>query len=73
VCLFLSLKGQLCNTLSISRLSATYLRQNSGQPLTEKERRAAEDRLQRLSHDMDNKRLTIKNLKMALERLDITE
>jgi sulfur dioxygenase len=55
-------------------LSATYLRQNnSGQPLTEKERRSAEERLQRLRLDMDNKRLTIKNLKMALERLDITE
>ncbi|XP_069688189.1 uncharacterized protein sprt [Periplaneta americana] len=69
-----SLKGQLCSTLSISRLSATYLRHsNSGQPLTEKERRAAEERLQRLRQDMDNKRLAIKNLKMALERLDITD
>ncbi|KAJ9589036.1 hypothetical protein L9F63_017680, partial [Diploptera punctata] len=71
--IMITLKGQLCSTLSISRLSATYLRQNNGQPLTEKERRAAEERLQRLRQDMDNKRLTIKNLKMALERLDITD
>jgi sulfur dioxygenase len=54
-------------------LSATYLRQNNGQPLTEKERRAAEERLHTLRREMDTKRLTIKNLKMALERLDITE
>jgi sulfur dioxygenase len=74
VCVLPSLKGQLCSTLSISRLSATYLRQNNnGQPLTEKERRAAEERLHKLRQDMDNKRITIKNLKMALERLDITE
>ena len=42
-------------------------------PPSEKERRAAEERLGRLRQDVDNKRLAIKNLKMALERLDITE
>nr|CAD7202244.1 unnamed protein product [Timema douglasi] len=67
-----SLQGELCSSLSLSRLSATYLR---GHPhlLTDKEKRAAEERLNKLRHDMDNKRLAIKNLKMALDRLDITE
>nr|CAD7449188.1 unnamed protein product [Timema bartmani] len=67
-----SLKGELCSSVSLSRLSATYLR---GHPhlLTDKEKRAAEERLNKLRHDMDNKRLAIKNLKMALDRLDITD
>ncbi|XP_063225393.1 uncharacterized protein LOC134532660 isoform X2 [Bacillus rossius redtenbacheri] len=70
-----SLKGQLCSSLSISRLSASYLRGQlqPGHALSDKERRQAEDRLLRLRADMDNKRLAIKNLKMALERLDITD
>ncbi|XP_054257770.1 uncharacterized protein LOC128982790 isoform X2 [Macrosteles quadrilineatus] len=69
-----SLKGQLCTSLSINRLSATFLqRQASSQPLTEKERRAAEDRLSRLRAELDTKRLAIKNIKLALERLDITD
>ncbi|XP_034252479.1 uncharacterized protein LOC117651961 [Thrips palmi] len=42
-------------------------------PPSEKERRAAEERLSKLRLDVDNKRLAIKNLKMALERLDITD
>ncbi|EFN67565.1 hypothetical protein EAG_16246, partial [Camponotus floridanus] len=42
-------------------------------PLTEADRKAAEERLQRLRRDADNKRLAIKNLKLALERLDITD
>lgn len=69
------MKGQLCTTLSISRLSASYLqRQNQGvQPLNEKEKKAAEERLQKLRSDLDAKRLAIKNIKLALERLDITE
>ncbi|XP_046482182.1 uncharacterized protein sprt [Neodiprion pinetum] len=62
-----NLKGQLCNTLS-SRLSL-----RNGPSLTESDRKAAEDRLQRLRRDADNKRLAIKNLKLALERLDITD
>ncbi|XP_066998135.2 uncharacterized protein sprt [Anabrus simplex] len=69
-----SLKGQLSTSLSLSRLSGSYLRQqHPSQPLNEQERRAAEERLERLRQDMDNKRLAIKNLKMALERLDITD
>ncbi|KMQ96768.1 hypothetical protein RF55_2926 [Lasius niger] len=63
-----TLKGQLCNTLS-NRLAL----RNGAPPLTEADRKAAEERLQRLRRDADNKRLAIKNLKLALERLDITE
>ncbi|EZA56334.1 hypothetical protein X777_02953 [Ooceraea biroi] len=63
-----TLKGQLCNTLS-SRLAL----RNGAPPLTEADRKAAEERLQRLRRDADNKRLAIKNLKLALERLDITD
>ncbi|XP_048522479.1 uncharacterized protein LOC109535241 isoform X2 [Dendroctonus ponderosae] len=37
------------------------------------EKKQAEDRLGRLKTDIENKRLAIKNLKMALERLDITD
>ncbi|XP_015595365.1 uncharacterized protein LOC107267778 isoform X2 [Cephus cinctus] len=63
-----NLKGQLCNTLS-NRLAL----RNGAPPLTEADRKATEDRLQRLRRDADNKRLAIKNLKLALERLDITD
>lgn len=45
----------------------------SNRELTEVEKKQAEDRLGRLKTDIENKRLAIKNLKMALERLDITE
>jgi sulfur dioxygenase len=41
--------------------------------LNDKERRAIEDRLIKIRQDMEAKRLSIKNLKMSLERLDITE
>ncbi|XP_017798024.1 PREDICTED: uncharacterized protein LOC108579092 [Habropoda laboriosa] len=63
-----TLKGQLCNTLS-NRLAL----RNGAPPLTEADRKATEERLQRLRRDADNKRLAIKNLKLALERLDITD
>ena len=66
--IFSRLKGQLCNTLS-GRLAL----RNGAPPLTEADRKAAEERLQRLRRDADNKRLAIKNLKLALDRLDITE
>lgn len=42
-------------------------------PLDEKEIVAAEQELQKLKIDADNKRLTIRNLKTALDSLDITE
>ncbi|XP_015186160.1 PREDICTED: uncharacterized protein LOC107071568 isoform X2 [Polistes dominula] len=64
-----TLKGQLCNSLS-NRLA---LRNGAAPPLTEADRKATEERLQRLRRDADNKRLAIKNLKLALERLDITD
>lgn len=41
--------------------------------LTDQEKRHLEDRLQRLKLDTDNKRLAIKNLKLALDKLDITD
>ncbi|XP_015429670.1 PREDICTED: uncharacterized protein LOC107186341 [Dufourea novaeangliae] len=63
-----TLKGQLCNTLT-NRLAL----RNGAPPLTEADRKATEERLQRLRRDADNKRLAIKNLKLALERLDITD
>lgn len=44
-----------------------------GTPLEESERPAAEQRLHRLRADSDNKRVAIRNLKAALDKLDITE
>lgn len=44
-----------------------------GTPLDESERPAAEQRLTRLKIDSDNKRVAIRNLKGALDKLDITE
>lgn len=73
-----SLKGQLTiprwrvggiknnsNSSSINNLSS--------RELTEEETKQAEERLAKLKTETDTKRLTIKSLKMALERLDITE
>lgn len=73
-----SLKGQL----TIPGLRLSHIRNssvcnnhnaNNGRELSDIERKQAEERLTRLKTDTDNKRLAIKNLKMALERLDITE
>lgn len=74
-----SLKGQL--TIPSFRLS--HIRTNgmcnnnnstnNNRELSDVEKKQAEERLCRLRNDTDNKRLAIKNLKMALERLDITE
>lgn len=64
-----SLKGQL----TIPGLRLSTIRNPSNRDLTEIEKKQAEERLTRLKTDIDNKRLAIKNLKMALERLDITE
>lgn len=44
-----------------------------GTPLDESERPAAEQRMTRLKIDADNKRVAIRNLKAALDKLDITE
>lgn len=72
-----SLKGQL--TMPGLRLNGIKNCSNNNniiannKELSETEKKQAEDRLNRLKTDVDNKRLTIKNLKMALERLDITE
>lgn len=45
----------------------------TGTPLDESEKPAAEQRLNRLRIDVDNKRTVIRNLKAALDKLDITE
>ncbi|XP_051156806.1 uncharacterized protein LOC127278907 [Leptopilina boulardi] len=63
-----TLKGQLCNTLS-NRLAL----RNGAPPLKDTDKKTTEERLQRLRRDADNKKLAIKNLKLALERLDITD
>lgn len=42
-------------------------------PLDDAERPAAEQQLARLKHDADIKRVQIRNLKLALDKLDITE
>lgn len=68
--LLFRLKDQLCNTVS-SRLALRKF--DDAPPLTEEDKKAAEERLQKLRRDADNKRLAIKNLRLALERLDITE
>ncbi|KAH8355146.1 hypothetical protein KR093_006703 [Drosophila rubida] len=45
----------------------------SGPPLDESEKPAAEQKLSRLKAEAENKRIKIKNLKSALEKLDITD
>ncbi|EDW74384.2 uncharacterized protein Dwil_GK21885 [Drosophila willistoni] len=45
----------------------------TGPPLDENEKPAAEQKLNRLKTEAENKRIKIKNLKSALEKLDITD
>lgn len=45
----------------------------SGPPLDETEKPAAEQKLSRLKAEADNKKIKIRNLKSALDKLDITE
>ncbi|KAK9876954.1 hypothetical protein WA026_015988 [Henosepilachna vigintioctopunctata] len=70
-----SLKGQLTipglRLLNMKNVGSTTSVAN--RELTDNEKKQAEERLNRLKTDVDNKRLAIKNLKMALERLDITD
>ncbi|XP_060528120.1 transcription initiation factor TFIID subunit 1 isoform X2 [Cylas formicarius] len=72
-----SLKGQLTMPgLRLTSMLGAGNNNNNGtidRELSEVEKRQAEERLGRLKTDIDNKRLAIKNLKMALERLDITD
>ena len=55
------------------QLGLGKLPRTMGTPLDESERPAAEQRLNRLKSDSDNKRNAIRNLKAALDKLDITE
>ena len=45
----------------------------SGPPFDDSERPAAEQRFSRLKNDAENKRNAIRNLKSALDKLDVTE
>ena len=45
----------------------------TGPPLDEADKPAAEQKLQKLRAEAENKRIKIRNLKVALEKLDITE
>lgn len=45
----------------------------SGTPVLESERPAAELRLQQLMSEAENKRIAIRDIKVALDKLDITE
>jgi sulfur dioxygenase len=41
--------------------------------MTDKEKKTAVERLARLKSELDSKRLAIKNIKIALDSLDVTE
>ncbi|CAH0393584.1 unnamed protein product [Bemisia tabaci] len=45
----------------------------SGQPLSEKERRSAQEKLKNLKVEAESKRHVVKNIKLALDRLDISD
>lgn len=55
------------------QLGLKQLPQQPNGVLSEAERQAAEQRLQRLKNDSDNKRNAIRNLKAAIEKLDATK
>ncbi|KAK4876159.1 hypothetical protein RN001_012581 [Aquatica leii] len=59
----------LCNAI----IKPNGVSNGNNRELGEDEKKQAEDRLIKLRGETDNKRLAIKNLKMALERLDITD
>lgn len=44
-----------------------------GGALTETERRSVQDRLAKVQSELDSKRVTVKNLKLSLEKIDITD
>lgn len=44
-----------------------------GGALTETERRSVQERLGKVQGELDSKRVAVKNLKLALEKIDITE
>lgn len=55
------------------QLGLGKLPRSTGTPLEESERPAAEQRLTRLRKDAENKRVAIRNLKAALDKLDVSE
>lgn len=71
-----NLRGQIAIPgLHISQIKTNGLNSHNSKikELSEVEKRQAKERLLKLRMETDNKRLAIKNLKIALERLDITE
>ena len=70
---YFSLKGQLTTSINFGRLSTTYLQAKQKNDQTCNDKQFAEERLSRLKQEMDNKTMIIKNIKLELERLDITE
>lgn len=56
-----------------AQLGLAKLPRPTGPPFDESEKIAAEQRLNRLKSDAENKKVAIRNLKSALDKLDITE
>uniref|UniRef100_A0A1A9WP43 Persulfide dioxygenase ETHE1, mitochondrial n=1 Tax=Glossina brevipalpis TaxID=37001 RepID=A0A1A9WP43_9MUSC len=55
------------------QLCLSKLPRPTGPPLDDAEKPAAEQKLQKLKNEAENKKIKIRNLKSALERLDITD
>lgn len=54
------------------QLGLEKLPRPTGAPLDDSERPAAEQRLSRLKNDAENKQIAIRNLKLAIDKLDVT-
>ena len=68
-----SLKEQLTTSVDFSRLSTTYFHAKPKNDQACNDKQVVEERLSRLKQEMDNKTTLIKNIKLELERLDVTE
>jgi sulfur dioxygenase len=63
----------LCSSSLRLQLGLAKLPRPVGPPFDETEKPAAEKRLARLKIDAENKRVGIRNLKSAMEKLEISE
>lgn len=70
---YCSLKGQLNTSLNVNKLSTSYLQSKRINEHVSPDKQVVEDKLEKLKKEMENKSLLIKNIKLELERLDITE
>ncbi|XP_065200839.1 uncharacterized protein sprt [Planococcus citri] len=68
-----SLRGQLNSSLNSNKFSTTYFQSKQKNEHSARDRKMAEEKLERLNHEMENKTLLIKNIRVELERLDITD